>query len=369
MSEDRLGDDEVALGVGPEVAGGLLELVAEDGEPALFLDAVEEGALGFEGADDVEVVGHDEGQAEVHGGRDHVAEEHDVVPVAVFEHHRLVPRGVPGRGEHADAGRDLDLTVHAIEQARFCDGTEIFGEVAGAIALVRVRRVVPLARLDHVACAGKHRRKARGCASRGATRVIEVQVGHDHVVDRVGRDAERAQVAFDGLVVIDAVDVFLFGRELVAVAGFNEHAAAAAFDQQAVRRVAAAVLVVARDQPRPDALGDDAVHGAAVEPEVAAVDQADLEITEAHEAQRSRVVASINARNLGGNLGQMSEQLDRARHDRVRTQRRRRRTAPVSPQATAHAAKAGGVRGFDVARGVADHRARAWQLDPELVGR
>ena len=86
-------------------------------------------------------------------------------------------------------------------------------------------------------------------------------------------DADRA-------VVVDAVDLLQLGRELVAVAGLDQHAPATDLDQQAARAVGAAVERVAGDQLGPERLRHHPVHGAAVEAEAAAVEQGQPRVAE-----------------------------------------------------------------------------------------
>ena len=74
-----------------------------------------------------------------------------------------------------------------IDDAGVGSGTKFSAQVAGAIALVRVRGVVPLAAPDEVrARAGNAARAGRPCARREAAGVIEMQVRGDHDVDVVG---------------------------------------------------------------------------------------------------------------------------------------------------------------------------------------
>ena len=63
---------------------------------------------------------------------------------------------------------------------------EVLRQIAGAVALVRMRRVVPLAAANHVAGAREPRHDLPIHAHREAADVIEVQVRRDDDVD-VGR--------------------------------------------------------------------------------------------------------------------------------------------------------------------------------------
>src|SRR5262249_18593290 len=113
-------------------------------------------------------------------------------------------------------------------------------------------------------------------------RVVEVEVGHHHVGHRGRVDPAGGELLHDAVVVVDAVDLPLLLRKLVAVAGLDQHPEAGPIDEQTVGGVLTPVLLVARGELGPDALGHDAVHGATVQPEAAAVDQGEREIAEAH---------------------------------------------------------------------------------------
>src|SRR3954468_3014023 len=91
--------------------------------------------------------------------------------------------------------------------------------------------------------------------------------------------------------------------------------------REAIGRVRDAVDPVTRDEPVPQRLGHDAVHRAAVEPEVAAIDQGQRQIAELHPLilMRGCAVASIEvaaerARQAGdaGSARDERRQIDRA---------------------------------------------------------
>ncbi len=196
-----------------------------------------------------------------------------------------MPGGVAGRRDDAHAGRDLGLAVDQLEQPRFAERTDVLWQVAGAVALVRVGRVLPLAPLHDVARLAKQRLDAaRRRPARRPTAVVEVQVGHDHRVDVVGLEPDLLQRHADRAVVVDAVDLLQLGRELVAVPGLDQHAPVTDLDQQAARAVLAAVERVARDQLRPERLRHDPVHGATVEAEAAALERGQPRVTEREHA-------------------------------------------------------------------------------------
>ena len=76
------------------------------------------------------------------------------------DQHRLVAGGVAGRRDDAHAGHDLRLAVDELEQPRLAERRDVLLQVAGAVALVRVGRVLPFAPLHDVARALEHRRQA-----------------------------------------------------------------------------------------------------------------------------------------------------------------------------------------------------------------
>ena len=102
--------------------------------------------------------------------------------------------------------------------------------------------------------------------------MVEVEVGLDHHVDVLRRDAERAEAAEQALAELEAVYAVLLLAVVVAEAGLDEECSGRAAHQQAVGGHRYAVALVRLDQPAPERLWHDAEHGAAVEPEDAVVD-------------------------------------------------------------------------------------------------
>ena len=100
----------------------------------------------------------------------------------------MMPR-VPARSAKRHARHDLGIIVDQIEHAGLCKRHEVLRQVAGAIALMRMRRVVPFAAMHDVARVGEARDHAdRRCARAvKAADMIEVQVAGEHDVDVVRR--------------------------------------------------------------------------------------------------------------------------------------------------------------------------------------
>ena len=114
----------------------------------------------------IEVVAHHPGRVHVRGGRHEVGHV-DRRPTAGLEPDELVVHGVAAGAPHAEARQHLAVLLDEAQDAGCLERHEVVREVAGPVALVRVRRVVPLAAADVVASrvesagAGRRRPRAR----------------------------------------------------------------------------------------------------------------------------------------------------------------------------------------------------------------
>ena len=113
------------------------------------------------------------------------------------------------RSAHPHARHDRLVIVDQLQHAGLGERHEVVRQVAGAVALVRMRRVLPLAAADDVAGARERGRKRAGrVAHREAAGMIEVQVRGEHDVDvlepmpGLRRQRDRGVVR-----AIDAVDL------------------------------------------------------------------------------------------------------------------------------------------------------------------
>src|SRR3954462_15893515 len=109
-----------------------------------------EGALEFESLHWIQVVGHDPGDVDVRGGRDQVRGEHGG-PAARLYIDDVMVASVAAGAANADAWRDRVVSLDEVHDAGFEQRDVVLVEVAGAIALVGMRRVFPLAAADDVA--------------------------------------------------------------------------------------------------------------------------------------------------------------------------------------------------------------------------
>ncbi len=106
------------------------------------------------------------------------------------------------------ARHDRLIVVHELEDARLRQRHVIIRQIARAIALVRVRRILPLAAANHVLRARKPWTDAAGCvADREAAGVVEVQMAREHDVDLLGRDARVGERLVQASDAIDTVAV------------------------------------------------------------------------------------------------------------------------------------------------------------------
>ena len=107
-------------------------------------------------------------------------------PAARLDTNNLMMHRVTAGAADAHARQHLAIVVDEIARAGFQKRHIVFRQVAGAIALVRVRRVLPLAAPDAYRARGKRGHERPSTRARESAGVIEVQMrGHDDV-DVVG---------------------------------------------------------------------------------------------------------------------------------------------------------------------------------------
>ena len=75
------------------------------------------------------------------------------------------------------------VAVDEFEHSRVAERNEVLRQVAGAIALVRMRRVFPFRRPRDVTCVGKSRTQVVTLADGKPTHVIEVEVRRERNLD------------------------------------------------------------------------------------------------------------------------------------------------------------------------------------------
>ncbi len=124
-------------------------------------------------------------------------------------------RGVAACADHADARLDLAIVVEEVDHACRLERHEVVLEIAAAVPLVRMQRIVPLAAANHVAGAAEPRPKAAGSAHHRAAEVIEVEMRWQHDVDRVRRDAGLCERVIETARAVDAEDVGQLRIQLV----------------------------------------------------------------------------------------------------------------------------------------------------------
>ena len=154
-----------------------------------------------------------------------------------------------------------------VHDARVLERHEVVLQVAGAVALVRMRRILPLGGADHVARARETRHERPAVACRRAAEMIEVQVRREHDVDAVGGQPSLGERMVEMPVAVERVDVALLRVHLVAGAAVDDHPAPVGLDDQRPHRQLDPVAVVGRRLRLPQRPRHDAEHRAAVEPE------------------------------------------------------------------------------------------------------
>ena len=136
----------------------------------------------------------------------------DRAPAFRAEPDDLVPGRVARGVVQLDPGREVDVTVDEIDDARRLERLEQEPEDVGVLLVLRREFVlpVPVRALDHVAGPGEGRRRhglavGIGREGDGAADVVVVHVGDHHGVDRVRRgpglaeDIEQAARRMKGL--------------------------------------------------------------------------------------------------------------------------------------------------------------------------
>ena len=131
-------------------------IVLEEHERLFLGDVPEERFLGGQRVHGIEVVAHDPGQAEMRRRRHKLGRE-DRRLAAAFDVDHLMVHAVSARALHAHAGHDRLVIVDELQDAGVGERDEVVGNVAGAIPLVRMRRVLPLTAPHDVLRARKFR--------------------------------------------------------------------------------------------------------------------------------------------------------------------------------------------------------------------
>src|SRR5262249_31472183 len=153
-------------------------------------------------------------------------------------------------------------------------------QVAGAVARVRMRRVLPLAAPHDVLRAWKAgTQAAAGVALRESTRMVEVQMRREHDVDVLGGQTGLRERVIEMPRAVHTVDVLERCVLLVAEPGVYDHGSHAADDQWPHRERDAIARVRGRSL-LPQRLRDHTEHRAAVQTEEPITDGDQLKIAD-----------------------------------------------------------------------------------------
>ena len=158
---------------------------------------------------------------------------------------------------------------------------EIVGEIAGAIAFGGMARVFELAAMDHVTGVGK---RGHGLAIDDAgvpSAMVEMQVGIYHEIDLLGPHAVCREM-FRQARALEGVNILALRVPFIACARLDQHPLPCCANQERIHGQRDAVAIVGGDRALPHGLGNDAEHGAAVEPERAVVQDVKFEVAKFH---------------------------------------------------------------------------------------
>jgi hypothetical protein len=112
-----------------------------------------------------------------------------------------------------------------------------------------------------------------------ASAVIEVQVRVDDDVNFVSGEAKIEKTGIEQRRA-ETIDLAEFGAEFVTGSGFDEDVFAAGANEKAIHGKLNAVARVGGTLLFPERLGNDAEHGAAIQPNVAGIQYVELEFAE-----------------------------------------------------------------------------------------
>ena len=229
------------------IAGGDDRIVLEEYERARFSTASRTNwLLRGERVHRIQVEPHDPRIGHVRRRRHQIGDEGRRL-AARFDPDHLVMHRVAACPPHLDARHDRLVVVHQLQDAGLGQRHVIVRQVAGPIALVRMRRVLPFAAPDDVLRARKARaHAAAGVAHREAARVVEMQVRGEHDVDVLGRQPGFGERVIEVPCALDAVDVAELRRSPCRRARVDDHRPHAAHDQRAHRQRDAVALVGGR---------------------------------------------------------------------------------------------------------------------------
>ena len=222
--------------------------------------------LGEECIHRIQVVAHDPCVRKMRARRHEVCQEHRAGR-SRFDPDDLMVHGVTTRALHCDTWHDRSVFIHELEHTRLGERHEIVGQIARSVAFVRMRRVDPLSASDQVLRLWKPRTQTPlAISNRETARVVEVQVtGEDHV-DVIRSNAGLSQGVVERARSIRGIQPIEFLGFLVAQPGVDEQRPRTVAHDQGPHRQWDSIHIVGLGLLRPECLGDDAEHGATVEP-------------------------------------------------------------------------------------------------------
>src|SRR5215218_7935935 len=95
--------------------------------------------------------------------------------------------GVPARTHDPDAGTNCLVAIEEVDDAGRLEWDEVVLQVAGAVALVRMRGVFPFGRADQAAGVRKARPQSSVLTNGGAAKVIPMKMTRQRQINRLAR--------------------------------------------------------------------------------------------------------------------------------------------------------------------------------------
>ena len=194
----------------------------------------------------------------------------------------LLPVGVAAGNFCRDSRRDLHVAVDQLELPRVLQRGDVLHRIGGPQLGIAGHRNFPFEPLHDVLGPRKGRDQLAVGQANSAPRMVKMQMREDDHVDVLGREPFRRQAVDDWITRIGPQQQPLFVAEFGAVARVDQHVLPARLDENAVRRLRDAVVLVDRDHLRPHHLGHDAKHRPPVRTKPPAGNRANGEIAKLH---------------------------------------------------------------------------------------
>src|SRR5260370_42689781 len=163
---------------------------------------------------------------------------------------------MPFGNEQLDSRQQLDLPLEQMEPATGREQVEILGAKAPRVLVRRMMRPLPVSSLQMVGRSREGKDALSSLDPRRASRMVEVEVGEDHVGDLLPGTAGPAQVSIEAVDrLIDSVHFAVLLVPLGSDPAVDQHPAVAVLDEQTAQGQLDAVALVDRMPLLPQRLG------------------------------------------------------------------------------------------------------------------